>query len=84
MRGIVPDRILNARRKVGFNAPVFSLLDVANPDVRAAVLDDGPIFDYVDRARIEQLMQETQLPNSRSKFLFSFLSCRLFLDEFTQ
>ena len=34
MRGIVPDAILDSRRKVGFNAPILDLLDANNPEVR--------------------------------------------------
>ena len=34
MRGIVPDRILDNRRKVGFNAPILDLLDIDDPEVR--------------------------------------------------
>ena len=37
MRGIVPDPVLDSRRKVGFNAPV---LDVLDPEARAYLLDD--------------------------------------------
>ena len=82
MRGIVPDRILDERRKVGFNAPIRSLLDVRDPDVRQRVLDDGPIFEHVRRDAVETLLDQESLPNSRSKFLFYFLSARIFLEEF--
>ncbi|MGH7380754.1 MAG: asparagine synthase (glutamine-hydrolyzing) [Candidatus Methylomirabilales bacterium] len=81
MRGIVPQRILDNPRKVGFNAPIFSFLDVADPEVRACLLDESPIFEHVRRNRIEQLIAKTDLPNSESKFLFSFLSSKMFLEE---
>ena len=84
MRGIVPDRILNSRRKVGFNAPIFSFLDIRNPEVQSALLDESSIFDYVRRDRIEALIAEPELPNSESKFLFYFLCSKMFLEEFTQ
>src|SRR4029077_19290720 len=45
MRGIVPDAVLDNRRKVGFNAPILDLLDARGPAVRAALLDHSPIFD---------------------------------------
>lgn len=82
MRGIVPDSILDNRRKVGFNAPVFAYLDVRDPHVRNAVLDRSPIYDHVPRDKVEALMSRTDLPNSESKFLFSFLGTKLFLEEF--
>jgi len=83
MRGIVPDCVLDNPRKVGFNAPIFSFLDVHDPEVRACVLDDSPVFDIVRRQAIEDMMAQPQLPNSDSKFLFYFLSCKMFLEECT-
>jgi len=81
MRGIVPERVLDNPRKVGFNAPIFSFLDVGDPEVRAYLLDESPVFDHVRRGRIEQLTSKPDLPNSESKFLFSFLSSKMFLEE---
>jgi asparagine synthase (glutamine-hydrolysing) len=84
LRGIAPDCVVDNPRKVGFNAPIEDLFDPADPENRAFLLSDGPIFDLVDRdAFTEFLGSETErLSNSRSKFLFSFLSARLFLDGF--
>ncbi len=82
MRGIVPDAVLDNRRKVGFNAPVTSFLKIEQPDVRDYLLAPSPIFDHVRRDRIEQLLSRTELPNSQSKFLFYFLNAKVFLEEF--
>ena len=82
MRGIAPEPILMNPRKVGFNAPIFSFLDVSDPDVKGALLDQSPIFEHVRRGAIEELLQKPNLPNSESKFLFYFLSSKLFLEEF--
>ena len=82
MRGIVPERVLDNPRKVGFNAPIFSFLDVGDPEVRASLLDESPIFDNVRRDRIERLVAKPNLPNSESKFLFSFLTSKMFIEEF--
>lgn len=83
MRGIVPDRVLDSRRKVGFNAPIFSFLDVNNPAVHSCLLDEGPIFEHVHRDKIETLLSKPDLPNSESKFLFYFLCSKMFLEEFS-
>jgi asparagine synthase (glutamine-hydrolysing) len=82
MRGIAPDRVLDSRRKVGFNAPILSFLDVEDADVRAYLLDDSPVYEHVRRDRIEQLLAKDYLPNSESKFLFNFLNAKIFLEEF--
>ena len=83
MRGIVPDAVLDSRRKVGFNAPIFSFLDVTDEKVREAVLEPSPIYEHVKRDRIEALMGRDDLPNSESKFLFYFLASKMFLEQFT-
>jgi len=82
MRDIVPAPVIESRRKVGFNAPIFSYLDVKDPETRAQLLDDSPIFEHVRRDRIEELIDKDFLPNSRSKFLFYFLNSKIFLEEF--
>jgi asparagine synthase (glutamine-hydrolysing) len=82
IRGIAPDGIVDNPRKVGFNAPILDYLDVADPEVRGYLLDDSPIFDHVRKDRIEDLIGKADLPNSQSKFLFYFLNCKMFLEEF--
>ncbi|MBI4662345.1 MAG: asparagine synthase (glutamine-hydrolyzing) [Verrucomicrobia bacterium] len=84
MRGIVPHPVLDNRRKVGFNAPIFSFLDVNDPDVRASLLDASVIYEHVKRNRIEALIRKENLPNSESKFLFYFLNSKMFLEEFAE
>jgi asparagine synthase (glutamine-hydrolysing) len=84
MRGVVPDRILDNRRKVGFNAPLGDVVDLTSPEIRRELLSPSPIFQIVRKAAIEQLLDTAgQLPNSRSKFLFNFICARLFMSEFS-
>ena len=82
VRGIAPDAIIDNPRKVGFNVPIFDYLDVRDARVRAQILDDGPVYRHVRRERIAALLDEAELPNSRSKFLFYFLNVKIFLEEF--
>jgi asparagine synthase (glutamine-hydrolysing) len=80
MRGIVPEKILSTRRKVGFNAPIFSFLDVADPDVSSELLDNSPVFEHVRKDKIEAMIKKPHLHNSESKFLFNFLCAKMFLE----
>jgi asparagine synthase (glutamine-hydrolysing) len=82
MRGIAPDHVLDEPRKIGFNAPIAALVDGRDPETRAAILADGPIFDVVRKERVEQLLDAGTLPNSESKFLFYVLSAKAFLERF--
>ncbi len=80
IRGIAPNSIVDNRRKVGFNASINELLDTNDTNIRAQILDDGPIFELVRRDAIEELLRKTTLENSESKFLFNFISSRIFLE----
>ncbi len=82
MRGILPDAILESPRKVGFNAPIEDLLDITNSVNREQLLDDSPIFNFIKKSEIEKILNKKRLPNSLSKFLFSFLGAKFFLEEF--
>jgi len=81
VRDLVPPHVLDEPRKIGFNLSVTELLDAGDPDVRAAVLDDSPIWRIVRRDAIAPLLDRTDLTNSESKFLFSVLGCKMFLEE---
>lgn len=82
MRNIVPNPILDCYRKVGFNAPIEDLLDITKNEVREQILDDSTIYDIVNRNSIEKILKKKKLKNSDSKFLFSFLGTKFFLEEF--
>ncbi|MBL8089178.1 MAG: asparagine synthase (glutamine-hydrolyzing) [Anaerolineales bacterium] len=82
MRGIAPDAIVENRRKVGFNAPIFSFLDVNDKSTRDTLLEDSPVFEHIKKDKIKTLLSKENLPNSESKFLFNFLNTKLFLEEF--
>ena len=57
-------------------------LDAQTPTRLKILFADSPIFDVVRRDAIETLCDRRDLPNSLSKFLFSFVSAKLFLETF--
>jgi asparagine synthase (glutamine-hydrolysing) len=81
MRGIVPNIVLDNPRKVGFNAPIMDLIDLRDPAVQKVLLADSPIFDLLQRSKVEKMLGRDAVPNSISKFLFNFLSVKMFLEE---
>ncbi len=69
------------KRKRGFNASIDSVLDRNDPDTIECLLAPGPIFDIVDRNAMEGLLTKDMTDNSYSKFLFSFVSSKMFLES---
>jgi len=82
MSGIVPENVLRNRRKVGFNAPIRAYLNTDDPLVRAYLLDESPIFEWVHRKKIADLIDKPDLTESESKLLFYFVSGKTFVEEF--
>ena len=79
--GLVPDKVRLDKRKRGFNAPIDSLIDRTTPETRDRLLEPSPIFDIVRREALEQFLAEDMHDNSFSKFMFSFVSAKLFLES---
>ncbi len=78
--GLIPDVVRLDRRKRGFNASIDSLLDRRDKNVQERVLAPSPIFDIVRRDAVIKFMKEDLTDNSFSKFMFSFISSKLFLE----
>ena len=80
MKGIVLNDVLINSKKVGFNASILELLNLKNPKVKEEILDDSKVFQIVSKKKIESLLKMNLMKNSYSKFLFSFISAKLFMD----
>lgn len=81
VEGLLPDQVRLDKRKRGFNASIDSLLDRTDPNVIDRLLSPGPIFDLVRREAIEDFLTGDMTDNSFSKFMFSFVSAKLFLES---
>ncbi len=79
--GIVPDTVRLDKRKRGFNASILSVIDRNDPATRDRLLADGPIFDIFRRDAVEGFLNGDLTSNSFSKFLFSFVAAKTFLDQ---
>ncbi len=79
--GLVPDAVRLDKRKRGFNASILSLIDTNDGESREQLLRDSPIFDIVRREAIEDFLNSDMTSNSFSKFLFSFVAAKTFMDQ---
>jgi len=80
--GLVHPDILWNRRKVGFNSSLFEFFDVNAKNTLNFLLDDSPVFDVVDRKKIEAYLGKELSLNSDSKFLFNFVNAKIFMEMF--
>ena len=82
MNGILNDQVRLDRRKKGFNASINSLFDFSNISTRDYFLDSSAaIFDLVNITSVEQMISSKEAAGDNSKFLFSFINCKIFLEQ---
>lgn len=80
-KGLVDNEILTNPRKQGINAPVTNFVDFGDVEVRDELLSDGPLYDIMRKSKVEELLSSEITLNSESKFLFSIVSAKLFLEN---
>ena len=79
---LLPPTVSNSKKKVGFNASIHSLIDIKkNIDW---LLAESRIFDIISRKKFEQILKSDFTRNDYSKFLFSFVSSKIFIDQNTK
>ena len=70
------------KRKKGFNASINSLFDLKNKSNINFLLDDSKIFEYVNKKKFEIFIKNNNFSmSSYSKFLFSFINMKIFLEN---
>lgn len=79
--GYYPDSVRLSKEKKGFNASINSLVDFNDREAIDNILSDSLIYDFVDRNKIEKFLKSDMDSNSFSKFMFSFISTKLFIDS---
>ena len=80
MKGILNEQVRLDRRKKGFNASINSMINLQDVDVRSYLLDSKAlIFEFINRDKMEKLLDRFPVPNYYSKFIFNFINARIFL-----
>ena len=80
---VLNEKILNDRTKKGFNASINSIVDLNDKDVIKYILDKkSEISEFVNLNFLEKELNQNEIPNHISKFLFSILSTKFFLESF--
>lgn len=82
MNGILNDPVRLDRRKRGFNASINSIFNFSEKSTRDYFLDSkSPIFDLVDINSVKSVISSKETANNNGKFLFSFINCKIFLEQ---
>ena len=85
LEGILNKDVLSQKMKSGFNASILNLFDFQDKNIVNFINQDSEIYEFVNKTKIKNLIQNKNLlrENGYSKFLFSFLSLKTFMDKFS-
>ena len=81
MKEFLPDEIKIFKQKKGFNASIKSVLNLQNKSVKRELLDDSLIFQYINYSKFKNFLELDHKNHMFSKFLFRFISVKVFLEE---
>ena len=82
MRGILQENIRTDRVKKGFNCSIKTLIDFNDKDIIEFLFEPkSEIFNFIDINEFKKLFYEDLTKNHFSKFIFVFLSTKLFLEQ---
>ena len=84
MEGILNKEVLNQKMKSGFNASILSLFKFEDKKFKHFIDTKSEVYNYVDKNKIKNLIKNKRLleNNGYSKFLFSFISLKMFMDRY--
>lgn len=87
MKNILNESVRLDRVKKGFNASIDSMINLKSEYIQDFILDSrSRIYDIINYKKMEKYFfnnnSETN-KNVHSKFYFSFISCKLFIDQFS-
>ena len=87
MKNILNESVRLDRVKKGFNASIDSMINLKSKYIQDFILDSrSRIYDIINYKKMEKYFfnnnSETN-KNVHSKFYFSFISCKLFIDQFS-
>lgn len=82
MAGILQEDIRTDRTKKGFNCSIKTLIDFNDKNIVEFLFDPkSEIFNFVNINEFKKLFNEDLTKNHFSKFIFVFLSTKLFLEQ---
>ena len=79
--GIITNDILFDRQKKGFNCSIDSLVNFNSSYIKKILLSTSPIFLFVKKEKIKEILNRNFKDNETSKFLFNFMTTKFFLEE---
>ena len=85
VENIVPEKIRLNKRKIGFNAPIEEVINFNKKENIDFMLKDSEIFKIVKKDEILKLIKKKKnFTGVENNFIFSYLSSKIFIDNYNK
>ena len=81
MKGVLHEDIRLDRKKMGFNTNIKSITNLTGGYLFEFLSENSYINEKIDLKILKKIDFKREIPNSLSKFLFSLINVKLFLDQ---
>jgi len=78
-KNILDDKIRLDRKKKGFNSSINTLINIRSKSFKNFVKEDSKIYKIINKKEFLKILDEPNSENYISKFIFSFISVKIFL-----
>ena len=82
LKNIIPQKIIENRKKIGFNIPIDNYFNVNNNYDKEWLIKDSIVDGIINKKMIINLANKAHKKNSESKLLFNYINIRLFTENF--
>ena len=82
MKGILHDEIRLERKKIGFNSNLKSITNFNQDSLFNFLSQNKTLANLINLKEIKKINFKNELTNSTSKFLFSAICLKIFLDKY--
>ena len=79
-KNFIPNEVRLDKQKKGFNASINSLVNLKSKRFMKFINKNSPIYKIVNKKEILREIRKSNNENYFSKFIFSFISVKIFLD----
>ena len=80
MKGILHEKVRNDQHKKGFNTNLKSITNISADSLYEFLKDNNILDNIVNLKEIKKINFKNEISNSMSKFLFSLINTKIFLD----
>ena len=83
MAGILNEKVRLNKKKIGFNTNLKSISNIRIDRIMSLLKENDYFTENLNLQKLEKIYKKKLISNSDSKFIFSLLNTKIFIDKFS-